>query len=125
MTTNWHWFADRVKEHLPDVSVDLGADRLTIPLSSFPKDVEIQTLCQKCEGMTIEALENQTRYQHHDLEDLMRSAHQCSACSLIQEGICTPFRSHARQGSSFDNPRDAMDDPGSERLFSSHMYITI
>lgn len=110
MATDWHWLADRANEHLGDRSVDQEADRLTIPLSNLPKDVGPQALCQKCEGMTMEALETKTGYQHHYLEDLMRSAQQCSACSLIQEAICSPLVPHARQNSSFDNPRDAIHD---------------
>lgn len=83
---------------------DLETDRFTIPLASLPKDAGAQPLCHKYQRITMEVLDTEPGYQHHDPEDLMRSAKLCQACNLIQETICTAATRHAREQSRIESP---------------------
>lgn len=106
----WNMIVDTAKEDGLAPLADLEADKFAIPLSSLPKDVQPQHLCEKCQNMTMELLGTKAGYRHHDLGDLLRSAKQCSACLLIQEMICTAVTWHAREDARIENPRSAMDE---------------
>lgn len=104
----WNGLVGQAEEY-PEFLVNLEADAFTIPESSLPKDVGPQALCHKCQEITMEVLDTNAGYEHHDLEGLIDSATRCPACHLIQEMICTAVTWHARQESRIESPRDALD----------------